>query len=127
MMSNDEKDLKHKKMLAKAYDKYREDYKQKLNPQTYPGNMSLIFELDTRVCVVTTGDITYVGELSSFDPFGNITLAKASTREFGVNGPEPETKLDNIFIKSDVIVLIGKVNKAKENELLNIEEEEEDQ
>ncbi|EAX98557.1 Sm protein [Trichomonas vaginalis G3] len=126
-MSTHDRDLRHKKLLAKEFDKYREDYKAKLNPEEYPGNMSLIFELDTKVCVITADDIEYVGELSSFDQFGNIILAKAVLRTFGPNGYDDEEKLGTIFIRSDQVILIGKVDKDKENKLLEVEEEDADE
>ena len=110
------KDQKHRAELAKQYDQYREEYKKKLTPTDYPGNLSLIFELDTKVCLITTDDTTYVGELSSFDHFGNVVLAK-TTAKYAQGGEIVERRLDNVFFRAEQIELIGKIDPKKENKM----------
>ena len=121
--SDPAKDQKHRIELAKQYDQYREDYKKKLNPADYPGNLSLIFELDTKVCLITTDNSTYIGELSSFDHFGNVVLSKVADRNVSVEGQVLDTHFGTIFIRAEQILMIGKVDQKKEKTFFGGDEE----
>ena len=99
--------------IAHFFDKRRDDHKAKLNPNDYPGNLSLIFELDTRVCVITTTGHTYIGELSSFDNFGSVILSKAIIRRIEYGNPV-DFRVGYIFIRSEQIMIIGKIDHIKE-------------
>jgi len=107
-----------KKEIALQFDQLRENYKSKLDPDQYPGNMSLIFELDTRVCVITTDGQTIIGELTSFDNFGSIVLSKARDRVF-INDEPRDLSLGIVFIRSEQIMVIGRIDPKKEKELFS--------
>ena len=118
------KDQKHRIELAKQFDLYREDFKKKLNPTDYPGTLSLIFELDTRVCLVTIDDETFVGELSSFDHFGNVILSKAQLITFNEKDEKNDgVKQGIVFFRAEQILMIGKMDAEKEKTYFPDEEE----
>ncbi|KAK8887526.1 SM-like, degradation of cytoplasmic mRNAs and positively regulates transcription initiation [Tritrichomonas musculus] len=105
-----------KKETAMLFDNIRNDYKAGLKMSDYPGTMSLVFDLDTPVCVVTTDFQTFIGELSSFDSFGNIVLSRARNRfiyQSGVN----DASYGTCYFRTDDIVLIGRIDKDKESEV----------
>ena len=122
--SNQTRDQKHRIDLAMQFDQYREQYKKTLNPNDYPGNLSLVYELDTRVCLITTDDSTYVGELSSFDHFGNVVLAKASLRQFVTEEEHVDTFFGILFFRAEQILMIGRIDPNKEKDLFGQDEVE---
>lgn len=101
---------------AIIFDQKRAEFKKKLNPQEYPGNISMIFELDLRVCVVTDSNQTYVGELSSFDEYGSVVLTKAFLRIINGNNVE-NISFGCIMLRAENIAMIGQIDKQKEIEL----------
>ena len=119
------RDQKHRIELARQFDLYREDYKKKLNPADYPGNLSLIFELDTRVCLVTTEDTTYVGELSSFDHFGNVILSKTMCITTDANDDTTATPCGILFFRAEQILMIGRMDPEKEKQYFQHSDDEE--
>lgn len=114
----DQRDREHRADMAKQFDAYREDYKNTLDPLDYPGNLSLIFELDTRVCVVTNDNRTLIGELSSYDTFGNIVLSKCVERDISAGGGL-DRQYGIVFIRTEQIIMIGRVDAEKEQRLIN--------
>jgi small nuclear ribonucleoprotein (snRNP)-like protein len=111
MSEKRETDLKRE--WAMRFNENRDKYKATLNPQEYPGSMSLIYELDTRVWVVTAEGQTFVGELSSFDTFGNIVLSKAYDGDYALSG-EPISSLGIIYLRAEGIMLIGQIDREKD-------------
>jgi small nuclear ribonucleoprotein (snRNP)-like protein len=107
------KDADMKREWAMRFNENRDRYKQTLNPQEYPGSMSLIFELDTRVWVVTAEGQTFIGELSSFDTFGNIVLSKAYDGEYALSG-QPAPGLGILHLRAERIMLIGQIDREKD-------------
>lgn len=105
-----------KKETALYFDAIRKEYKDNLKKEDYPGTMSLVFDLDTPICVITTDFQTFIGELSSFDTFGNIVLSRARNRYISAIGVE-DTSYGTLYFRTEQIVLIGRVDKDKENEV----------
>jgi small nuclear ribonucleoprotein (snRNP)-like protein len=94
----------------------RRDFKQQLNPHEWPGHMSLIYELDSEVCVITEDGETVVGELSSYDQFGNVVLRRARGRQFTPQGIQDLT-YGYAYFRAERVVLVGQVDKDKEAKL----------
>lgn len=105
-----------KKETAMYFDAIRKEYKDGLKPDDYPGTMSLVFDLDTPICVITTDFQTFIGELSSFDGFGNIVLSRARNRFITPNGVE-DTSYGTLYFRTEQICLIGRIDKDKENDV----------
>ena len=100
---------------AKKFNEIRRKYKETLDPEHYPGSCSLIFELDTYVCIITTHNETYVGELSSFDNYGNVILSKARYRTINPETEEVhDTQLNILYFRSEQIKMIGEISQEKE-------------
>ncbi|OHS95962.1 Sm protein [Tritrichomonas foetus] len=105
-----------KKETAIRFDAIRKEYKAGLNRGDYPGTLSMIFDLDVPVCVYTMDNETFVGELTSFDQFGNIVLSKARSRYVTAQGVE-DTSYGTCYFRSEQIMLLGPIDKEKESEL----------
>lgn len=105
-----------KKETAQKFDQIRKDYKASLKPEEYPGTLSLIYDLDVPVCVITNDHQTWIGELHSYDTFGNIILGKARNRFIQPNGVT-DSSFGVCYFRSEQIMLIGQVDKTKENEI----------
>lgn len=117
-------DPEKQKQTAIKFDAIRKKWKQDLVPTDYPGTVSLIFELDTRICLITNDGETILGELSSWDKFGNVVISKAKARAFDDNVVH-DTKLGVCYFRSDQIALIGQIDKEKEKKLYgNIDDDE---
>lgn len=107
-----------KKEAALYFDAIRKEYKDGLKPTDYPGTLSLIFDLDTLVCVITTDFQTFIGELSSFDAFGNIILSKTRNRYITQAGVD-DTAYGTLYFRTEQILLIGRVDKDKEYDIFS--------
>jgi small nuclear ribonucleoprotein (snRNP)-like protein len=101
---------------AMRHNAIRRDFRQQLNPHEWPGHMSLVFDLDTEVCVVTEDGETVVGELSSYDCFGNIILRRGRGRQFTEQGIQ-DLVYGYAYFQTERVVLVGQVDKDKEAKL----------
>ena len=101
---------------AAKFDQVRKEYKETLMPSDFPGTLSLVFDLDVRVCVVTMTNDTIIGELSSFDTFGNVILSKARNRNAGPTGVN-DVSLGICYLRSEQIMMIGQIDKEAERNL----------
>lgn len=106
---NKQVDKAKQKETARLYDDRREQYKQKLDKNDYPGSMSLVFELDVPVVVIMKGGETVTGTLMSFDHFGTVVLSGA---RYGTSGMSMQT----CIFQGDDIVLVGHLKKQKDGE-----------
>ena len=100
---------------AKKFNEIRRKYKATLDPEHYPGNASLVFELDLPVCIITTQNETFVGELSSFDNYGSVILSKARLRTIDLETKEVfDTQFNTCFFRAEQIKMIGEIDSEKE-------------
>ena len=97
------------------FDNIRKEYKAKLNPKDYPGTVSLIYELDVPICVITNDGSTIIGELTSFDQYGNIIVSKARARVFTPTGVQ-DVQYGVCYFRTEDVVLVGRIDKEKETE-----------
>lgn len=97
------------KETALMFQELRNDYKGSLNPSEYPGTLSLIFELDSKVLLMTTDNELYIGELNSFDAFGSVVISKT-------HYPSSEKNLGVCYFRSEQIAFIGHIDKEKEEQ-----------
>jgi small nuclear ribonucleoprotein (snRNP)-like protein len=104
-----------RKATAARFDEIRRQYKAQLNPTDFPGQMSLVFELDTEVCLITEEGETIVGELSSYDAFGNVILRRARGRVY-YQGGFRDLSYGHCFFRAERIMLLGQIDKQKEGE-----------
>jgi U6 snRNA-associated Sm-like protein LSm1 len=102
----------HRRETAARFKVIRKEYKQKLDPQDYPGQISLVFELDTDVCIITGEGETVIGELSSYDAFGNVILRRARCRIFGPAGIQ-DIPYGDCYFRAERVMLIGQIDKEK--------------
>jgi small nuclear ribonucleoprotein (snRNP)-like protein len=98
---------------AARFDAIRRQYKSQLDPSQFPGQISLIFELDTEVCLITEDGETIIGELSSYDSFGNVVLRRARGRNYSQGG-YMDLPYGHCYFRAERIMLIGQVDKQKE-------------
>lgn len=109
-------DKDRKLQCAIRYDQLRRQYKEKLNPKDWIGTMSLIYELDTPVCLITSDGETVIGELSSFDTYGNIILAKSRGRRFVSEFEVEDRQYGTCFFRAEEVMAIGSIDPDKEAE-----------
>jgi small nuclear ribonucleoprotein (snRNP)-like protein len=102
-----------KKEAAARFDAIRRKYKATLDPSDYPGQISLIFELDTEVCLITVENETIIGELSSFDSFGNVVLRRARGRIYSQFGFQ-DLFYGHCYFRAERVLLIGQIDKQKQ-------------
>ena len=113
-MSQDK--AEQKREMAKRYDKIRREFKSKLDPRKYPGTVSLIYELDTRVCLITSDGETIMGELSSFDTFGNVVISKARGRVYRGSEGFMDIPYGTCFFSAEQVMAVGSIDEEKEKE-----------
>lgn len=101
---------------AQRWQKIRDEYKETLDIHDYPGQVSLIFELDTRVMVLTGKGETIIGELASFDSYGNLILEKAKGRTITDAGVS-DLLYGTCYIRLSDVTLIGRIDSEKEEEM----------
>ena len=102
-MSNSERN----KETALKFQALRNDYKSSINPSEFPGTMSLIYELDSRVLLMTTDNEAFTGEPNSFDSFGSVILSKTKS-------PFNDVNYGTCYFRSEQISFIGHIDKEKE-------------
>jgi small nuclear ribonucleoprotein (snRNP)-like protein len=102
-----------RKETAARFDAVRRQFKAQINPADYPGQISLVFELDTEVCLITEEGETIVGELSSYDSYGNVVLRRARGRIYGPQGFQ-DLFYGHCYFRAERIMLIGQIDKQKE-------------
>lgn len=117
MSGRPKKDRDHQKKTAQAFDEYRRRYRAQLNPLDYPGCVSLVYELDMPVLVVTQSGMNIVGELASYDRYLNIVLTKAHIVE-EVDGVISKTFFGALCVREADIIYIGRINDELSNEIL---------
>ncbi|KAH0792733.1 Sm protein [Histomonas meleagridis] len=100
-----------KKETALMFQALRTKFKDNINPEEYPGTMSLVYELDSPVYLLTTDNEPFVGELNSFDAFGGVVLSKVKS----VIG---NMTYGTCYFRSEQILFIGHINKDMEAELI---------
>lgn len=101
---------------AQMWQQIRDEYRETLDVHDYPGQASLIFELDTRVMVLTRKGETIIGELASFDAYGNLILEKAKDRTITDAGVS-DLLYGTCYIQRRNVVLIGRIDSEKEEEM----------
>lgn len=87
---------------------------QKVN-SFLPGTSSLVEQLGAKILVCLRDGKTLIGELQSFDQFGNLVLSKTVERII-VKKLYSDKSVGTYILRGENIVLLGEIDPAKEAE-----------
>lgn len=102
--------------------KKREEPQAKPVPQSHLQHMvdaSIVSFLDREVCVYTTDDSMFVGELNGFDSINGVTLTKALQRWL-CEGKYAERQVGTIYLAGHNVIMIGTRDDQYLNELKEV-------